>query len=176
MIFLVFYDQWEIMSDLNMSPGKKYNFVSILLLGFNLIIKLRNLDFKIHWNILISLDKKNLVSDLNMSHEKVSDFVLFLCPDTKLRNVDNESHWNTSICFDKKDMVSDLNMTNGKMSDVVSFPLLRITLVIKLRNFYFESHAHMLMFFDKKWCQIWLCPAKQRLIWFKLCCLSKIWQ
>ena len=51
-------------------------------------------------------------------------------------------------------MVSDLNMTNGKMSDVVSFPLFRITLVIKLRNFYFESHAHMLMFFDKKGCQI----------------------
>ena len=30
------------------------------------------------------------------------------------------------------------------------------------------------MFFDKKWCQIWLCPVKQCLIWFKFHCLSRI--
>ena len=39
-------------------------------------------------------------------------------------------------------MTTDLNMPHGKMSDVVSFPLLRFTLVIKLRN--------TLIFFDKK--------------------------
>ena len=37
-------------------------------------------------------------------------------------------------------MISDLNISHGKMSDFVSFPLFRFTLVIKLRNFNFESH------------------------------------
>ena len=57
-----------------------------------------------------------------------------------------------------------------KMSDFVSFPLLGFTLVIKIRNFDFESHWNTLIFFDKKKrCQIWLCPVKPCLIWFKLC-------
>ena len=46
------------------------------------------------------------MSDLNMPHEKMSDFVLFLWFGftlvIKLRNFDFESHWNTSIYFDKK--------------------------------------------------------------------------
>ena len=36
-------------------------------------------------------------------------------------------------------MTSDLNMSHGKMSNFVSFPLFWFTLVIKLRNFYFDS-------------------------------------
>ena len=36
------------------------------------------------------------------------------------------------------------------MSDFASFPLLAFTLVIKLRNFDFESHWNTLIFFDKK--------------------------
>ena len=37
-------------------------------------------------------------------------------------------------------MVSDLNMYHEKMSDFVSLSLFGFTLVIKLRNFDFESH------------------------------------
>ena len=37
-------------------------------------------------------------------------------------------------------MVLDLNMYHGKMSDFVAFPLFGFILVIKLRNFDFESH------------------------------------
>ena len=37
-------------------------------------------------------------------------------------------------------MLLDLNMSPGKMSDFVSFPLFGFALVIKLRNFDFESH------------------------------------
>ena len=37
-------------------------------------------------------------------------------------------------------MTADSNMFHGKMSDFVSYPLLRLTLVIKLRNFDFESY------------------------------------
>ena len=36
--------------------------------------------------------------------------------------------------------MSDLNMPYEKMSDFVSLPLFGFTLVIKLRNFDFESH------------------------------------
>ena len=36
------------MSDLNMSHGKMFDFVSFPLLGFTLVIKLRNFDFKSH--------------------------------------------------------------------------------------------------------------------------------
>ena len=36
--------------------------------------------------------------------------------------------------------MSDLNMSHGKINDFVSFPLLGLTLIIKLRNFDFEVH------------------------------------
>ena len=37
-------------------------------------------------------------------------------------------------------MMLVLNMSYGKMSDFVSFPLFEFALVIKMRNFAFESH------------------------------------
>ena len=37
-------------------------------------------------------------------------------------------------------MTSDLNMPHVKMHDFVSFPLLRFTLFINLRNFDFDFH------------------------------------
>ena len=64
-------------------------------------------------------------------------------------------------------IMSDLNMSLGKMSDFVSFPLFGFTLVIKLRNFDFESHWNILIFFNKKrygvrfeyvpWKNVWFC-------------------
>ena len=79
--------------------------------------------------------------------------------------------------FDIKKMISDLNMSHGlmEMSNFVSFPLFGLSLVIKLRNFDFESHWNTLLFFflKQKWCQIWM--SCQFLIWFKLCCVSIIW-
>ena len=62
-----------------------------------------------------------------------------------------------------------------KMSDYVSYPLFRFTLVIKLRNFDFESHWNTLNFLDqKRWFRFWLCPVWQCPIWFKLHCLNRI--
>ena len=43
-------------SDLNMSHGKMSDFVSFLLFGYTLAIKLRNFDFESHWNTLIFSD------------------------------------------------------------------------------------------------------------------------
>ena len=49
-----------------------------------------------------------------------------------------------------EDLISDLNMSHGKMPDFISFTLFGFTLVIKLRNFDFESYQNTLIFFDKK--------------------------
>ena len=53
--FLVFYDQWNMTSDLNMSHGKSSDFVAFLLFGFILVIKLRSFDFESPSNTFISL-------------------------------------------------------------------------------------------------------------------------
>ena len=47
-------------------------------------------------------------------------------------------------------MTSDSNMSNRKMSGFVSFPLFEFTLITKLKNFSFESHWNILIFFDNK--------------------------
>ena len=63
-------------------------------------------NYKSHWNILVFCDRWKLISDFNMSHGEMSDFVsLQLFEFTlaiKLRNFDFESHWNTLIIFDRK--------------------------------------------------------------------------
>ena len=46
-------------SDLTMSYGEIFDFVSFPLLGFTLVIKLRNFNFKGHQSTLIFFDKKN---------------------------------------------------------------------------------------------------------------------
>ena len=55
-----------------------------------------------------------MVSDVNMSNGKMSDFVSFPLFDftlaMKLGNFDFKGHWNTSVLFDKK-MMSDLIMS-----------------------------------------------------------------
>ena len=58
----------------------------------------------------------------------------------KFKTANYESLWNILVFYDQWKVISDLNMSYGKMSDLVSFPLLGFTLVIKLRDFDFESH------------------------------------
>ena len=41
------------------------------------IIKLKDTNCKSHWNILVFCCQWNMMSDLNISHEKMSDFVPF---------------------------------------------------------------------------------------------------
>ena len=55
---LVFYDQGKMMLDLNMSHKKKPGFVSFPLFGFTVVIKLRNVGFKSHWNTWVFFDRK----------------------------------------------------------------------------------------------------------------------
>ena len=46
------------MSDLNMTHEIMSAFVSFLLTGLSLVIKLRNFDLESHWNTLIFFDSK----------------------------------------------------------------------------------------------------------------------
>ena len=63
-----------------------------------------------------------MVSDLNISHRKMSDFVSFpsfgFTLVIKLRNFNFEGHENTLIFFDNK-MMSDLIMSCLTLSDLV---------------------------------------------------------
>ena len=61
-----------------MMGGKVSDFISFPFFGFNSVIKLRNFDFESHLKTSIFLDKKDMVPDFNMSHEKMFHFVSFL--------------------------------------------------------------------------------------------------
>ena len=81
-------------------------FISLYLKVLTFAIRLKSANYKSHWHILVFYDQWKIMSDLNMSHRKMSDFVLFLWLRftlvLKLRNFDFESHWNTLIYLDKK--------------------------------------------------------------------------
>ena len=105
-------------------------FISIVLVHFN--HKTENFDFKNHWNTLIFFHIKYIMSDLNMSHGKLSDFVslpLFgFILVIKLRNFDFVSHWNTLIFFDKKHMAS--NFIDHKLHYWIQFFQMLLTTLL----------------------------------------------
>ena len=72
----------------------------------------------------------------------------------------------------QKKMMSDLNISHGKMPDFVSCPLLGFNLVMKLRNFDFESQWNTLICFDKKRC-VWFKYVQWKNVWF--CFISSVW-
>ena len=124
---LVFCNQWNMISDLNMSHTKIFDFASFSLFGFTLVIKLRNFDFEINWDSLVFFYREDMTSDLNMAHEKMFDFVSFLLFGftliIKLRNVDIESRLNMYIYIYIyilfKKMMSDLNMSCQTTCDLI---------------------------------------------------------
>ena len=104
---LVFCDQWKLMSDQIDVPWKNvwYCFIHVVWVHFShKTEKFWFWEWLKYFNTF--LIKKDIVSDLNMPHGKMSYFVSFLLfaftVVTKLRNFDFESHWNTLIFFDKK--------------------------------------------------------------------------
>ena len=141
------------MSELNISHRKMSDFISFSLFGFTLVVKLRNFNFKSHWDILIFLTEKNMASDFNMSHEKMFHFVAFsflgFTLVIKLRNFDFESHWNTLIFFDQRKWCQ-IWLFHGKqcMNLVKCRCLSRILAMCKLRNTYFKLYWNSLIFFN----------------------------
>ena len=164
---LVFRDQWKMISDLNMSHGNMSGFVSYLLFGFTLEIKLTNFDFENRWNTLILFDKKGV--SLNMFHGKMSDLVWFpLCVFTlviRMKNFDFESHWNIWIFFDKKKYSVRFEYVPWKN---VWFCFISIVWV------HFSHKTETFRFWRSLNTQILLCPVKQCLIRFKLCYLRRV--
>ena len=89
-------------------------------------------NFKSHLISVLLCKYGKILSDLHMS--SVLTFAM------KLKSANYKSHRKMLVFCDQWKMISDLNMSHGKMSDFVSLPLFGFTLVIKLRNFSFESH------------------------------------
>ena len=73
---LIFCEQW--LCHICLCPmEKRLLLFHFPLFGLILVVKLINFNFESHLNILMSFDKKDMVSDLNMSYEK--SLVLFNC-------------------------------------------------------------------------------------------------
>ena len=74
-------------------------------------MQLKSVNYKSHWNILVLCGQCKMMSELNICHEKMSDFGSFSFFGfnlvIKFRNFDFKSDWNTLISFDKK-LISDL--------------------------------------------------------------------
>ena len=63
----------------------------------------------------------------------------------KWKNPIKKEHWNILVFCDQRKMMPDWVYPLEKMSDFASFLLFQFTLVIKLRNFDFESQWNTLM-------------------------------
>ena len=128
-------------------------------------MKLKNTNNKSLLNISAFCDQWKMMPNLNMSHEKMSNYVSFslfgFTVVIKQGKCNFECHWNTLIFFDKKYMVSDWNTSHWKMPDFVSLSWFMFTLVIKL---HFSHNFTLVIKLRNLEC----------LIWFKLCCLSII--
>ena len=102
-----------------------------------------------------NLTKKDMVSDLNMSHGKMSSFVSFpLLSFTlviKLRNSDFESHWNILVYFDKRERHA-VRFTYVPWKDVLFclIFILKVHLSHKTGKFWFYRSAKYFNIFWQK--------------------------
>ena len=83
-----------------------FDFISFYLFVLTFVMKLKDANYKSHWNNWVFCDQWKIMSDLNMSLGKMFDFVSFLLFGFTLviylRNFDFENHSNTLIFFEKK--------------------------------------------------------------------------
>ena len=97
--------------------------------------------FKVNEMLQCFLIKKDITSNVNMSHEKMSNFGSFLLLGftlvTKPRNCDFESHWNILILFYKKKM---WDLTMSYVHCLIWFiHILGISWEIQIFKFYWNS-------------------------------------
>ena len=102
-------------------------------------LKLKDTNYKNHWNNLVLCDQWNMTSVLNMSHGKMSDFVSFVLLAfslvIKLRNFNFDIHSNNLIFLIKK-MMSDLK---NVLSNSVKLPCL--SSILNLGNLYSNQNS-----------------------------------
>ena len=105
----VFFEQWKMMSDLNMSIEKISDFVSYPLFGFALVIKLRDSAFESHWNTLIFFNKRRY--DVRFEYVRwkyvwwccfIFIVLVYFSHETKKFRFSNSLKYFTLISFDKK--------------------------------------------------------------------------
>ena len=129
-------------------------------------MKLKSSNYKSHWNILVLCEYvpgKNAWFDFNSIV-----WVLFSHKTEKFRFWKS---WINLTIFDKERYVV-------RFEYVSRYDVWFCSISIVWFHFIHKTEISMLkvikIFFDKKWCKIWLCPVKQCLTWFKLRCLGKI--
>ena len=134
-------------------------------------MKLKDVKYKNHWSILVFCNQWKMKSDLNKSYGKMSDFVSFLFLGLtlviKLRNFDFER--NTLIFFVKKGYGVRFECFLSKNGWFCFISIVWVHFSRKTEKFRFWKSLKYFQIFElKKWCQIWIPPVKQCLIWFKL--------
>ena len=142
-------------------------------------MKFKDANQKSNWNILVFCDQWKMMSDLNMFHGKFLSFVSFpvfhFTLVMKLRKFDFKSRWNTLIILTK--IIYDVSFEYVRWKNVwFSFiSIVWVHFTHKTEKLWFwKSLKYFSFFMQKKKCQIWICPVKQGLIWFKLLCSSRI--
>ena len=103
----IFFDKERYGVRFEYAPWKNVWFCFISIVWVHFSHKIEKFRFESHRNTLLFLNKKkDMLSDFNMSHGKMSDFVSFplfgFTLVIKLRNFDFESHWNILIFFDNE--------------------------------------------------------------------------
>ena len=99
-----------------------FGFVSLYLFTLTFAPKLKDTSYKSHWNILLFSNQWKIMSNLNMLHGEMSDFVSFpLFGFTLVINLRNLILKVIKILqyFLIKEMVRDLNMSCQTVSDLV---------------------------------------------------------
>ena len=72
-------------------------------------------------------------------------------------------------------MMSDLNMFHGKNVWLCFISIIFVHFCHKTEKYLFSnSLKYFNFFYQRKWLQIWVCPIKHCLIWFKRRCLRLI--
>ena len=145
----------------------------------NFALKLEDANYKSHWNILVFCGQRKMMSDLNMPLGKMPNFILFLLFGLtliiKLRNFDFESHWNTLMFFDKRRYGVRFEYIPWKNVWVCFIFDFWVHFSQKNEKFWFwKSLKCINVFLIKKWCEVWMCPAKHCLYCFKRRCLSMV--
>ena len=83
------------------------DFIWYYLFSLLFAMKLNDANNKNLWNVLAFCDQWKMMSDLNLTHTKMSDFVSFslfrFTLAIKLQNSDFKSHWNTFFLLKKSD-------------------------------------------------------------------------
>ena len=122
----------------------------------------QEISFKSHLNRVLPCKQGKILSDLHM-------FRVILFHFTWIYSL---LQWDWKVPIIKNIKMSSIIC----LFDFILIPLFAFTLVIKLRNFYFESHWNILTYFDKEiygvifeyvpWKNVWFCFIS--IVWFHL--------